>query len=47
VKALSAGGSLSPTEIGEIVGLNVEAPDFWRGGLKVFERFIVDLEKII
>jgi oligoendopeptidase F len=47
VKALSAGGSVSPTEIGEIVGLNVEAPDFWRGGLKMFDRFIVDLEKII
>lgn len=47
VKALSAGGSVSPTEIGEIVGLNVEAPHFWSGGLKVFERFIVDLEKIV
>jgi oligoendopeptidase F len=47
VKALSAGGSMSPTEIGEIVGLNVAAHDFWSGGLKVFERSIVDLEKII
>lgn len=47
VKALSAGGSVSPTEIGEIVGLNVAAPDFWSGGLKVFERFIFDLEKVI
>ncbi|MCL5949067.1 MAG: M3 family oligoendopeptidase, partial [Candidatus Bathyarchaeota archaeon] len=33
VKALSAGGSLSPQEIGEIVGLNVAASDFWNGGL--------------
>jgi oligoendopeptidase F len=47
VKALSAGGSVSPLEIGEIVGLNVTAPDFWHSGLKVFERFIVDLEKIV
>ena len=47
VKALSAGGSVSPIEIGEIVGLNVAAPDFWNGGLKVFEHFIGDLEKII
>lgn len=47
VKALSAGGSVSPLEIGEIVGLNVAAPDFWNGGLKVFERFIGDLEKIV
>ena len=47
VKALSAGGSVSPQEIGEIVGLNVADPNFWKGGLKVFERFVVDLEKII
>jgi oligoendopeptidase F len=47
VKALSAGGSMSPLEIGKIVGLNVAAPDFWNGGLKVFERFIDELEKII
>jgi oligoendopeptidase F len=47
VKVLSAGGSMSPLEIGEIVGLNVAAPEFWKGGLKVFERFIGDLEKII
>ncbi len=47
VKVLSLGGSMSPMEIGEIVGLNVADPDFWKGGLKVFERFIGDLEKII
>ncbi len=47
VKALSAGGSVSPMEIGKSVGLNVAAPDFWSGSLKVFERFIVDLEKIV
>ena len=47
VKALSAGGSVPPLKIGEILGLNVADPDFWNGGLKVFERFIVDLEKII
>jgi oligoendopeptidase F len=47
VKALSAGSSVSPLEIGRIVGLDVADPGFWGGGLKVFERFIVDLEKII
>ena len=47
VKALSAGGSLSPLEIGEIVGLNVAEPSFWKGGLKVFEGFIGDLEKYL
>ena len=47
VKALSAGSSVSPLEIGKIVGLNVADPSFWNGGLKVFERFITDLEKVI
>jgi oligoendopeptidase F len=47
VKALSAGSSVSPLEIGKIVGLNVADPSFWMGGLKVFEQFIADLEKVI
>ncbi|MGO8806756.1 MAG: M3 family oligoendopeptidase [Candidatus Bathyarchaeia archaeon] len=46
-RALSAGSSVSPLEIGKIVGLDVADPNFWNGGLKVFERFIVDLEKVI
>jgi oligoendopeptidase F len=46
-EALSAGGSVSPLKIGKIVGLDVPTPDFWSHGLKVFERFIVDLEKIV
>lgn len=45
--ALSAGSSLSPLEIGQTVGLNPKASDFWRGGLQVFEGFISDLEKIL
>jgi oligoendopeptidase F len=44
-KALSAGSSLSPLEISKIVDLNVKAPNFWNNSLKVFERFINDLEK--
>ena len=47
VKALSAGSSVSPLEIGRIVGLDVVDPTFWKGGLKVFDRFIGDLEKAI
>jgi len=46
-KALSAGSSVSPLEIGKIVGLDVADPAFWTGGIKVYERFIVDLEKIV
>ena len=46
-KALSAGSSVSPLEIGRIVGLNVADPSFWNSGLKVFERFTVELEKLV
>lgn len=46
-KILSAGSSLSPLEIGQTVQLNPKTPDFWNGGLKVFEGLIKDLEKII
>jgi len=45
--ALSAGSSVSPLEIGRILGLDVKAPDFWNGGLNVFKRFLGDLEKVI
>ncbi len=45
--ALAAGSSLSPLEIGQTVGLNVKSADFWNGGLKVFGRFIAELEKIV
>ena len=44
---LSAGGSLTPLEVGKLVGLDVEAKDFWQGGLKVFEKFVLELEKIV
>ena len=47
VAALSAGSSVSPLEIGGIVGLDVSDPAFWIGGLKVFERFITELEKVV
>jgi oligoendopeptidase F len=47
IKALSAGSSVSPLEIGRILGLDVTNPDFWNGGLEGFERFIVELEKIV
>ena len=47
VALLSAGSSKSPLELGGLVGLEVAEADFWRGGLKVFERFISDLEKTV
>ncbi len=47
VSLLSAGSSKSPSELGRLVGLDVADPAFWRGGVKVFERFIADLEKVV
>ena len=44
---LLAGSSKSPQDLGGIVGLDLTAPDFWRGGLNVFERFVTDLEKTV
>ncbi|MFB3889627.1 MAG: M3 family oligoendopeptidase [Candidatus Bathyarchaeia archaeon] len=47
VKALSAGGSVSPVEIGRLVDLDVAARDFWSLGMKRFESFLVDLEGVM
>ena len=47
LQAISAGSSVSPLEIGKIVGLDLADPSFWQGGLKVFESFVRDLEKVI
>jgi oligoendopeptidase F len=46
-KALSAGSSLSPKQIGTLVDLDVTDSDFWQLGLKRFDRFIGELEKIV
>lgn len=46
-KALSAGCSISPVEIGKIVGLDVTDAHFWELGLKQHEHFLEELEKIV
>jgi oligoendopeptidase F len=46
-KALSAGCSISPVEIGKIVGLDVTDAHFWELGLKQYEHFVEELEKIV
>ena len=44
---LSAGSSLSPAEIGKIAGFDVSTREFWQIGIKQYEHFIKELEKII
>ena len=46
-KALSAGCSVSPVEIGKIVGLDVTDLHFWQLGLRQYEHFLEELEKIV
>ena len=46
-KALSVGCSISPVEIGKIVGLDVTDAHFWELGLKQYEHFLEELEKIV
>ncbi|MHA1759723.1 MAG: M3 family oligoendopeptidase [Candidatus Heimdallarchaeota archaeon] len=46
-KALAAGSSMSPKEIGETLGLDVADPEFWKLGIKRFEYFVNELEKLL
>jgi oligoendopeptidase F len=34
---LSAGGSMPPADLGRIVGVDLDDPDFWTGGLSIIE----------
>ncbi len=44
---LESGSSKSPKEFGEIMGLDITQPNFWKLGLKQYERFVDELEKIV
>lgn len=44
---LSAGSSLSPIEIGSIVGFDVSSREFWHVGMRQYEYFLRELEKTV
>ena len=46
-KLLSAGGSLSPVDLANIVGLDITKPAFWKLGINQIEEFINEFEKTI
>ncbi|NHJ49463.1 MAG: M3 family oligoendopeptidase [Asgard group archaeon] len=46
-KVLAAGGSASPKELGTLLGLDVADPEFWKLGIKRFEYFVNELEKLV
>jgi oligoendopeptidase F len=44
---LKSGGSKTPKEFGELMGLDITKPDFWKLGMKQYERFVDELEKLV
>ena len=44
LELLSAGGSRSPEELGEIVGVDLADPGFWDRGLDLVERQLDEAE---
>jgi len=46
-KLLASGGSVSPKELGKIVGLDITKPEFWELGIKQYEEFVNQLEKLM
>ncbi|MFX1454762.1 MAG: M3 family oligoendopeptidase [Promethearchaeota archaeon] len=46
-KLLSSGGSVSPEELGKIVGLDITKPDFWKLGIQQYEDFVNQLENLM
>ncbi len=46
-RLLAAGGSLSPEDLGKIIGLDVTKKDFWKLGIKQYEDFVNQLEKLM
>ncbi len=45
LELLAAGGSRSPEELGEIVGVDLADPGFWDAGLDLVERQLTDAEE--
>ncbi len=46
-KLLAAGGSLSPEDLGKIVGLDITKQDFWELGIKQYADFVNQLEELM
>jgi len=46
-KLLAAGGSVSPEELGKIVGLDITKKDFWNLGIKQYDDFVNQLENLM
>ena len=45
LELLAAGGSRSPEELGQIVGVDLADPGFWDAGLDLVERQLTQAEE--
>jgi oligoendopeptidase F len=45
LRLLSAGGSLPPQELGELVGIDLADPGFWDAGLALVEEQLTAAEQ--
>lgn len=45
-KLLSAGGSVSPEELGTFVGMDISKSDFWNLGMNQYDSFLNELERL-
>jgi len=45
-KLLASGGSKSPEELLQILGINISAPSFWEGGCKIIQNLIQELKHL-
>jgi oligoendopeptidase F len=46
-RLLAAGGSISPEDLGKIVGLDITKKEFWKLGLQQYEDFVNQLENLM
>lgn len=46
VQLLTLGGSRTPQELMEVVGVNLKDPDFWRGGFDALDSLVQEFERL-
>jgi oligoendopeptidase F len=46
IEVLKLGGSKTPQELMDMVGVNLQSEEFWRGGFAAMNKFLVEFEKL-
>ncbi|MCH8273212.1 MAG: M3 family oligoendopeptidase [Armatimonadetes bacterium] len=46
IRLLSLGGSRSPQELMDVVGVDLKRPEFWQGGFDVIENMVAEFERL-